>query len=304
MPKISERETLYRFFTEYQEKVRVKDSQLHILQDKYKNIASTKKLIEKARKKRIIMGPFIYCNSGIEVDLLTDVENEYYLFLKLRHDPSVASLWTFFGEHSLMVIRNGASTLKYAEAICPVYPSKFHVQHIKIEKEGKLPVDEYPKNWEDLDWEIYNLMRNPSVSLPKVAGRLDISWKTVKERFQKLLKDCKVWTEFFPNGKSSYSPIFLCFKTEYELGLREQLQKLDRTSIIYKVGETILLTLYLRNNLELYSFLRLKKEGSIHELKVSIPLRHWTKFRRVGPKVDHPRFPVDELLRNLQMASL
>ena len=302
MPKVSKREVLYHFYSFYQEKARVKDSQLHNLQDIYKNIASTTKLIKYAKKRKIITGPSIFCNSGIEVDLLSDVEDAYLLFLKLRHDPSVTSLWTFLGQHSLLIFRIGASTLKYAEAIVPTYPSRFQVHHIKLEEKGQLPQDQYPMNWDDLDWEVYNLMRDPNVSLPKVAGKLDVSWKTVKERFYRLLDDCKVWTEFYPKGKSAYSPTFLSFKTDYEISLRDQLQKLDRTSILFKVDETILLNLYLRNNLELYSFLKLRKKGLIRELKASIPVRYWSKLRPVGPKEHHPRYQVDELLRRVRMA--
>jgi hypothetical protein len=304
MSKINKREILYLFFSQYQKETRVKVNRLHQLQDRYKNQVSTSKLLEYARRKKIIFGPSIFCNSGVEVDLLKNVKDPYRLYLKLRHDPSVTSLVTFFGEHSLLVFRVGASILEYAESIIPTYPSRFRINHLHLTEKGRLPSDCYPSNWDDLDWDIYNLMRNPNNSFPKIAGNLNVTWKTVRNRFYELLKDCKVWIEFYPKGKSAYSQVFLTFKTEYEIGLRNELQKLNRTSILHKAGNTILLTLYLNNNLELYSFLKLEKKGLIHDLEVSIPVRHWKKVRRVGPKENHPRYQVDRLLREFQKASL
>lgn len=304
MLKTTKRGVLYRFFSIYQNEARVKISRLHNLQNEYKNRASTSKLTAYGREKEIIIGPSIFCNAGVEVDLLKNVEDAYLLFLKLKKDSSVTSLVTFLGEHSLLIFRVGASTLKYAEAVVPTYPSKFRIHQIKLIEKGLLPLDPYPSNWDRLDWEIYNLMRDPNISFPKVAGEVGVTWKTVKEHFYKLLGDCKIWTEFFPKGKPSYFQVFLTFKTDFEVNLRDQLQKLNRTSILYKVGETILLTLYLNSNLELYSFLMLEKKGLIRDLEASIPIRHWSKLRRVGPMESHPRYQVDQLLQGLQRASL
>ena len=304
MDETSEREVLYRFFSIYQERARVKISTFHRLQEKYKNLTSTAKLIKRAKRNRVIIGPYIFCNFGVEVDLLKNVEDSYDLFKKLRKVPTVTSLVTLLGEHSLLIFRLGASMLKYAEPIKPTYPSKFGIRHLEPNKMGQLQPDQYPSEWDDLDWEIYNNMRDPHVSFPKVAGKLDVTWKTVKERFYRILKGCRIWTEFYPRGKSSYSPAFLTFKTDYEVDLRDQLQKLNRTTILYKVGDSILLFLYLLNNLELYSFLKLKKKGLIHDLEVSIPVRYWSKFKRVDPKESHPRHQVDRLLQGVQRAIL
>ena len=304
MSKIKKKETAYRFFSAYQEDPRVKIKKLHSLQDIYKNRASTLEFIKRVRKRKVIVGPSLFCNTGIEVDLLINTKDAYLLFLKLRKIPSVTTLVTFLGEHSLLIFRLGASTLKFGEAVHPTYPSKFRTHHIMPTRKGSLPMDPYPSRWDELDWNVYNYMRNPNISFPKVAGKLDVTWKTVKKRFYEILKECKVWTEFFPRGKSAYSQVFLTFKTDFEVGLRDELQKLNRTSILYKVGNTILLTLYLDNNLEMYTFLKLEKKGLIQDLKVSIPVRYWSKLRPVDPMESHPRHQVAQLLQGVQRANL
>lgn len=304
MVKTGEKEILYRFFSLYQERARVKLSTFHKSQDRYKNPTSTAKLLTRAKRNRIIIGPSIFCNFGVEIDLLKNVKDPYGLFLKLRKAPTVTSLVTFLGEHSLLLFRLGASMLKYAEPVRPTYPSKFRVRDLEPKEVGQLTPDKFPSSWDDLDWDIYNSMRNPNVSFPGVAGELGVTWKTVRERFYRMLNECKIWTEFFPRGKPAYSQVFLTFKTDFEVDLRNQLQKLNRTSILYKVGDTILLTLYLLNNLEMYSFLKLEKKGLIRDLEVSIPVIYWSKLRRVDPKESHPRHQVDRLLQGVQRAIL
>jgi len=68
----------------------------------------------------------------------------------------------------------------------------------------------------------------------------------------------------------------LTLKTEYEQDIRKELQKLDRTTYIYKMGKTILLNLFLDNNIDHRVFVELKKKGLIRDLHVSMPVHFWT----------------------------
>ena len=93
--------------------------------------------------------------------------------------------------------------MNYAEAIKPSFGENFVPENIKLDMEGKLPSDPFPEGWDDLDWQIYHLMRNPRVSFAKVSGKIkqsgkfDVSWKTIETRFKKIIKDCKVFVAFF-----------------------------------------------------------------------------------------------------------
>ena len=47
---------------------------------------------------------------------------------------------------------------------------------------------------------------------------------------------------------------------ETEQNLRRKLQKLDRTTYLYKIGDKILLNLFLDNNIEYHVLLSLKRK--------------------------------------------
>jgi hypothetical protein len=126
-------------------------------------------------------------------------------------------------------------------------------------------------------------MRDASTSFGKVGGKLGVPWQTVRDHFNKIVDDCKPWIIFLPKGYDNYQQAYLMFKTDYEVGLREELQKLDRTSIIWKFNDTILLHLFLDETLfklhrHYQNFFNLKKEGIIHDLHVSIPIGWYSLY--------------------------
>ena len=83
---------------------------------------------------------------------------------------------------------------------------------------------------------------------------------------------------FFPKSIKNYQQCFALFKTDYEVGLRNELKKLDRTTIIYKFDDKILLHLFLDELLQILTFFKLKREGMIHDLHVSIPIYWHSKY--------------------------
>ena len=121
-------------------------------------------------------------------------------------------------------------------------------------------------------------MRNPYVSYPSVAKKLGVSWHTVMVHFEKIIKDCKPWIVFFPDGLMIYFHLFLTLKTEYEIGIRNELKRLDRTSIIYKYEDTMMMFLYSHHSRNHSVFMKMEKEGLIHDLHVSIPSQ-WEYYR-------------------------
>lgn len=287
MVKLPPAEVLFQFFLEYAKNPRVRTSILHDLHSLYKSKKTTALLLKGIKEKQIIVGPFIYCNLGIEVEIKfqNEVEDPIGLLDECKNDPEVTRAVALCGEHSFICFRKGASLLTYAEAIRPTLNSGFKIGDMELKEKKKLPVDPYPHGWDELDWEIYHMMRNPRISFAKVSGKLksagksDVTWKTIETRYKRVLNDCKIWISFFPNGYENYSQTFLTFKTEYETEIRRNLQNLDRTTFLYKIGDIIMLNLFLDNNIEHRIFLKLKKEGLIHDLHVSIPLHFRNPFR-------------------------
>jgi hypothetical protein len=276
--KVRDLQTLYSIITQYILNPRIPVNQLHRISSHFKAKKSTEKLLKKARQEKILIGPRIYCNSGIDIKLYMKDEicDVYRLFKEKKSDPSVRYAVAFCGEHAVLVLKRGASVLQYAEAVIPSYPAKKTIEQINLVKKGELKPDPFPHKWDELDWKVYYCMKDPLVSFPKVAGSLGVTWQTVKNRYEHVLESCKTWISFFPQGYNNYSQTFLTFRTDYEVGLREELQKLDRTTFLYKFGDTILVNLFYELSIEHYVFSELEKEGLIRDLSASIPIE-WYK---------------------------
>lgn len=199
-------------------------------------LSSTITLLKRARDEKIIIGPKIWCNTGFEVELEFNLEDPFLKLEKKKKTRKFSYLTALVGSLSLICFKKGASILEYAEAITPTFPAKKKIDEIVLEEKGELPRDEYPRKWDEKDWRVFETMRNPNFSFVKAGEKLGMSWHTVKNRFEKLLEDCKIWMLFFPKGYHSYQQSFLLFNTRYEIGLRNELEKLDRSSVLYKFG--------------------------------------------------------------------
>lgn len=280
MVKFDKTEILYRFMEEYLNNPRTHTSMLHEKYSPYKNHASTASFLRESFQKRVIYGPIIYCNSGIEVELLKDEKDPLTLLEKCRKDKNVTRAVTLCGDYSFIRFQKGASLLSYTSSIKPTLHTDFSICNIDLHEKGKLEIDPYPHGWDELNWRIYNLMRKPNISFSRVSFMLrddfDITWKTVENRYKEIVQFCKILIGFFPEGKDAYAETLLTFETEYEIGLVNELRKLDRSTYLYKVGNTIILNLFLDCNKDHYYFLKLQKEGKIRKLSVSIPVWHFS----------------------------
>ena len=83
---------------------------------------------------------------------------------------------------------------------------------------------------------------------------------------------------FFPRGYENYWQSIITFKTDYQVGIKKELEKLDRSSYIYKIGDTLMLHLFLDEHLDLNFILDLEKNGMIHSVSASTPLRYYNRF--------------------------
>ena len=219
-----------------------------------------------------MIGPKIWVNSGFEVELYYDLEDPVLSLCNKMRDKEMNYITALIGRISLICFRSGASMIEYAEPIKPTLPAKKKIEDIDLTEKGLLPRDEYPGLWDEKDWDIFRSMRNPRASYGKVAGSLNMPWQTLRERFQKILSACKIWLVVLPKGYNNYSQSILLFKTDYEANLRDELSKLDRTSIIYKFNDKIMLQMFLDRKLQNLVFYKLKRERKIRDLVVCVPI--------------------------------
>ncbi|MGD2249762.1 MAG: hypothetical protein PVF58_15240 [Candidatus Methanofastidiosia archaeon] len=271
--KIKHLYTVYQYVTACKDNIRIPVKKFHRQYSSYRAVCSTSDILKEARKSQILIGPYIYANTGLEVELIKTKENanKFEKWNECISDSNVTYSVLLSGAHSILVFRRGASILSYAEAITPTFNSKKKIKDIWPEEKGDIKPDLYPHGWDTVDWEVFHEMRNPYVSYPSVGEKLDVSWHTVMVHFKKIMKDCKPWVVFFPDGLMNYFHLFLTFKTEYEIGIKNELKKLDRASYFYKFGDRIMIFLFTRQSRGQSVFMKMEKEGIIHDLSVSVP---------------------------------
>jgi hypothetical protein len=233
---------------------------------------------------RVISPPEIFCNTGVSVELLKPCGNQLELLKECRNDPKTTYAIALCGDWDFVRVRKGASDLRFADRVIPTYPSEVTPHEITFGEKGKLQNDQYPHGWDEIDWEVYYLMKDPSISYTeaireskKEGSALDR--KTIKRHFKKICKPCKIQMNFFPRGYKDYEKVFFTFYTNYEVGLHNALRKLDRTSFLWKFNDFIALNLFVEHYCAtVRHFKELEENGLIRNLKVSIPNRHYTPF--------------------------
>lgn len=285
-------EYLYAFYSLRLEDPRYPVNKFHRLYRPFRAQDSTARLVKEGYDNSIIMGPFLYCNHGISVEIFKDERNPLREIEKLKRDPSIFRIIALCGDHSFVVFSKGASILKYTEAIKSCSPTQKvefsfnNMEPIISENKGDLPVDPYPHGWDELDWKVYDLMGD-AVLTPflQVGEELGVSWKTASNHYKKVLESCKVLCCFFPFGYAGYSRLLFTFETEYEVGVRKMLALLDRTSYLYKFDNKLVVILFLDSqetvNEMPKKFLELEEIGLIHHFNASIPVQFWTKFNDI-----------------------
>jgi hypothetical protein len=252
------------------------------MQTTYASFNALSLLIREAFEKEIISQPEIFCNHGLSVDLKNTTENPLELLEECKKDPLTTYAIALCGAWSFIRVRKGASDIKFSDRVTPTYPAKTTPQELWFETEGVLKEDHYPHGWDEIDWEVYFLMKNPSLSFTEAIRRSrnsgsGISRPTLRKRFPKVLEACKVQMNFFPEGYEHYDKVFFTFKTKYEIDLFNALKDLDRTSILWKVKDYVILILFVEQYCATVKhFKEIEENGLIHDLTVSIPTWHST----------------------------
>lgn len=264
----------YALLQRYLSYPRIKEKTIREEISPYSTYTATKEMLERIRQEGIIFGPELWINSGFVVELKKNKAKSCLdLFEEYKMDNQVTYVIALMGTYSLLCFRRGASILKNAICVIPSFPAGKSISEIELTEKGIIERAKYPDNWDDLDWQVYYAMKkNPNLSFGKIGGKLDVSWTTVQVHFEKILKNTDTWVSFFPKGYNYYQKALLKFKTKYEKDLKSELQKLDRSSFLYKYNESMLLLLFYEDYKDLRRFEILKKEGKIRNLSFSAPI--------------------------------
>lgn len=272
MADVKDIKAVFDLLQSYRKNPRIKEKIIRNKISPYSSYSATKEFLKRIRKEEILFGPKLWINSGFVVDLKkSSRRSSLELFEEYRKNPQVSYLVALTGSYSILAFKRGASILKCAICVCPSYPATKSITEIELFEKGSLQRHEYP-NWNELDWDVFNLMKDPTRSFGKVGGELGVSWVTVQTHFKKILKDCRIWVSFFPKGYKFYSNAVLTFKTKYEIDLKNELEKIDRTSFLYKFDDTIALFLHYETFDDIRTFELLKKKKKIRDLHFSMPI--------------------------------
>jgi hypothetical protein len=251
----------------------------------YSRKKSTADLIDKAYKREVITGPELFVNSGIEVSLIRDIKNPRKFFSNCKEDKRTTMALALHGYWSIFWCKRGASTLQHYDSVLPT-SSLVSKKSRKLchEIKGKLSTDPYPNGWCDTHWKIYCSMKFPREKTFRDVGKeLEFSWVTARKYFLEVLQQSKVIINFFPLGLEAYSPLFVTFKTDYEIGISKGLKNLDRTTYLYKADNTVMLLLCIgpeprSQNHFTEKFVELEETGLISDLHISTPFDWYKAF--------------------------
>lgn len=239
---------------------------------------SAQQILDKLFKDKILIGPYLYRRSGTKVTISEkkDIDAE-----ELRKRDSFGI--SLVGQYSYLgVSQDGPGNLQYAELVGPSVPPKIVLEK-SLQGEGefidhcfdrpqKLESDRSVE-WDSIDWRIYEAMRNPRQNFFEVGTELSMPWKMVRERFQRIVKDCKVFMGFFPLGYLRYDHLLVTMRTEYETGIEKFLQGLDRSSWLLKVDDILVLYLFHTHiNLTCLKFSEMNCMGIIDDVRVGFPV--------------------------------
>ena len=276
MEKLTQTHILYEYYLELLKNPRLSWREFHRKYSPYRALNSTNALIHRGFNDEIITKPFIYCNYGLYLSIFDNIDNPLKLLEEKEKNSKITYAMALCGDQSFISVSTEkiGDPINYAEIITPLYPSNKYGEWDALETEGKLNSDDTP-DWDEMDWRVFHAMRNPMRSFFEAGKEIETSWMTIKRHFERILGDCKVMTGFFPNCFFSYDRIIMTFKTKFEIGLRNELLKFDRSSYFWKFKDKILLCLFLdKCNGICKKYKEMEEIGIINDLNVSIPIKY------------------------------
>lgn len=274
-------ETILNFCKELEKKPRIPYNHFHRKYNPYSRKQSTTDLLNRAYRNSVVVGPYMYCNRGIEVTL-TDEKIGYEEQLKhIENDGKTTYAMWMTGQWSYFSLSKGASVLEFYDSVLPLSINGKCIKNLEILEKGKLERDPYPRGWSEMHWRIYEIFSYPRTRrYYKVGEKLSVSWRTVRKYYEQVLEQCKSLVSFFPLGYNGYSYKFFTFETDYEIGILKALRQIDRTSHIYKFSRMIALTLFIppkaqEENETCKKLKKLEEIGIIRNLHTATPVWHY-----------------------------
>lgn len=277
---------LLNYCNAVKQKPKMPVSEIHKKYSTYSRTKSVSDAINKAYKEKVVTGPELFVNGGIEISLINDLNNPREFFEKCKNDEKTTFAVVSHGHWPIFLCKIGANTLQYYDSILP---NNGRITNKKVEKiffpeKGKLPIDSYPHRWFEEHWKTYYCMKYPrNITFREAGKKLKVHWDTAREYYLDILKQCRVMTAFFPLGTEAYSPLLVTFKTDYETGVLKGLKTLNRTTYLYKANNTIILFLCISplpraHNHFTDKFQKLEEIGLISDLHISTPYDWWKAF--------------------------
>ena len=129
--------------------------------------------------------------------------------------------------------------------------------------------------WSDIDWAIYNSMReNIRKAFSEVGREIGCYHKTVKSHFyEKVLPCCVVANYFFPKGYQYYRQAFLKIETKYEKDFVKALIRLPCTTYVLPIDTGLLVNVFHGNHNKFMSIVKkLEELGVIDSFFLHIPV--------------------------------
>lgn len=274
MPTKMEKEIQYLLYRSFLENPRITLKELsrtYTSVRALKRTQSAQPIVDESFKKGVFLGPYLYISSGVQIKLSRK---------KGKVNETGISL---VGAYSHLHISNSRGNLQYARCVAPSFPAKVVLESSLDENlneefdtcfsaHSRITPDTNPL-WDELDWNLYRVMRNLRQDFLTVSRKLNISREEVKKRFGKVVKDCRIAMGFFPQGYLTYSPLLLSMKTDCETGMEKWLSALDRSSWLFKIDDVLMVYLFSTHvNLTCLKFLEMQHVGIIRNVRVSIPL--------------------------------
>ena len=260
MDIVNDSQFAFDLMQSYKRNLRIKKNFIMKKVSPYSSYTATQKILERIRNNEILFGPKLWINSGFVINLIKDnKKSSLELFDKYCKEKEISYLMALMGNYSILMFKKGANLLKYAKCIFPSFPAKKRIKDIELSEKGDFERDKYP-NWNDIDWRVFEKMRDPTRSFGEVGGELNLSWTAVQTHFKKISKDCDIWLSFYPKGFKEYHKAILVFKTDYARDLVLELEKIDRSSFLFAFENRKILFFHYEDYTDLHLFENLKKE--------------------------------------------
>jgi len=282
MKKVEKKKAMYSFYPHIVRNPRITYRNLHSYSP-YNSEYGTTQFVKELFENLNFVGPYLYCNIGISVDLIRNLDKPLAFLEEKSKEKDVTHVSALMGDYSAIVFRKGASMLNYAEHIVPLLNGK-GPEDIYFEEGEPLCSDPYPHGWSETDWLVYDAMRKPrNQYFWKIGKEIGLSSQAVRDHYYSIIKSCKVHLSLFPDGYYNYSQLLLTFRTKYETGLKKELEKLDRTSYLFRCNDVIILVLFIDSKVygdPCRMFKEMEETGIVYGLEASIPIEFHSDLDR------------------------